>query len=49
MKILIIGATGGSGRLLVTQALGRGHTVTPSPLLDEEVSFWLSWCAGAEI
>jgi putative NADH-flavin reductase len=28
MKILIIGATGGSGRHLVTQALERGHAVT---------------------
>jgi len=28
MKLLIIGATGGSGRQLVTQALERGHAVT---------------------
>ena len=28
MKLLIIGATGGSGRYLVTQALERGHAVT---------------------
>ena len=28
MKLLIIGATGGSGRHLVTQALERGHAVT---------------------
>lgn len=28
MKLLIVGATGGTGRQLVTQALGRGHQVT---------------------
>lgn len=28
MKILVIGATGGSGRQLVSQALERGHAVT---------------------
>ncbi len=28
MKLLIIGATGGTGRELVTQALARGHAVT---------------------
>jgi len=28
MKILIVGATGGTGRQLVTQALDRGHQVT---------------------
>jgi putative NADH-flavin reductase len=28
MRILIFGATGGTGRELVRQALGRGHTVT---------------------
>jgi putative NADH-flavin reductase len=28
MNLLIIGATGGTGRQLVTQALARGHTVT---------------------
>lgn len=28
MKILVIGATGGSGRHLVTQSLERGHAVT---------------------
>jgi nucleoside-diphosphate-sugar epimerase len=28
MKILVIGATGGSGRAVTTELLGRGHTVT---------------------
>jgi putative NADH-flavin reductase len=28
MKIIIFGATGGTGKLLVTQALAKGHTVT---------------------
>ncbi len=28
MNLLIVGATGGTGRQLVTQALGRGHRVT---------------------
>lgn len=28
MKVLIFGATGGTGRQLVEQALGQGHTVT---------------------
>jgi putative NADH-flavin reductase len=28
MKIIVFGATGGTGRLIVTQALAKGHTVT---------------------
>lgn len=28
MNLLIIGATGGTGRALVDQALAQGHTVT---------------------
>ncbi|AYY15469.1 NAD(P)-dependent oxidoreductase [Actinobacteria bacterium YIM 96077] len=28
MKVVMLGATGGTGRLLVDQALSRGHTVT---------------------
>ena len=27
-KILVLGATGGTGRLVVSQALARGHEVT---------------------
>ena len=27
-KILVLGATGGTGRLIVSQALARGHDVT---------------------
>src|SRR5688572_8307075 len=41
MKLLIIGATGGTGRELVDQALEGGHSVTafardPSPLGERE-------------
>jgi putative NADH-flavin reductase len=28
MKIIVFGATGGTGKLIVTQALAKGHTVT---------------------
>jgi putative NADH-flavin reductase len=28
MRLVVIGATGGTGRQLVDQALGRGHQVT---------------------
>jgi putative NADH-flavin reductase len=28
MNLLIVGATGGTGRALLDQALGQGHTVT---------------------
>ena len=28
MKIIVFGATGGTGKLIVTQALAKGHSVT---------------------
>ena len=28
MKIIVFGATGGTGKLIVSQALAKGHTVT---------------------
>ncbi len=39
MKILIIGATGGTGRELVKQALERGHTVTALVRKPERARF----------
>jgi len=37
-KILVLGATGGTGRLIVSQALARGHDVTALVRSPEKVS-----------
>jgi uncharacterized protein YbjT (DUF2867 family) len=49
MRFLVLGATGGIGRLVLEQALARGHSVTAFVRSPQKIQLQMSACCFRKV